>query len=45
MDQLNARGKSAEARRKEHEALDGAGIDLTYKAVAYVIKKQHWFFC
>jgi hypothetical protein len=45
MDQPNARGKSAEARRKEHKALGGRSIDLTYKAVAYVIKKQHWFFC
>jgi hypothetical protein len=28
------------ARRKEHEALGGAGIDRTSKAVAYVVCNQ-----
>ena len=54
MDQPNARplagsksagSKSAEVRRKERETLGGRSIDLSFKAVAYVIKKQHWFFC
>jgi hypothetical protein len=45
MDQPNARGKSAEAHRTEHETPGGRSIDLSLKAVAYVIKKQHWFFC
>jgi hypothetical protein len=49
MDQPNARRKAAQTRRKEHEALDGAGIgiDLTFKhelssfkAVAFVIKNS-----
>ena len=46
MDQPHARGsRSAEGRRKERETLGGRSIDLSFKAVAYVIKKQHWFFC